>query len=170
MDIRNFFGPPMEARLFERLMRPLQPHLNHLEQAFDIPSSKVLPTRTKSIRLQIDESANLQRVPVTVYYRDICRLESGRWQIPAVPEEIEDLIYSYLRDKVTIRFEIEIANRFPYRAPKVKVTECSNPNYDIYTLVEKFNCEAQDSWSPALGLDKTLLILFSQILELIGYV
>lgn len=160
----------MNPRAFQRMMQPFEKFNGiHIEQAFDIPSSKDLPTTQKRICVKFGDLTQVGHLDLAIYHQERSLLESQRAQLLDVPEDLERLIYSYLKETITLKLQVDFT-RCPFRAPKVSVVECSHPSIDIYTLVERFNCDACHDWSPALGIDKSLLILLSRILELIGYV
>jgi hypothetical protein len=160
----------MNPRAFNRCMERFQRNGNHhIEQVFDIPSIKVLPTEAKLINLYLAETTQVGIVEFTLKYMEVSTLQWQRWKMMDVCDDIERLIYSYMQDTLVLKFQLNFS-QFPFRAPKVKITYCSNPHYDLYKVVEQFNCDAQYDWSPALGIDLTVLTLLSRMLEEIHYV
>jgi hypothetical protein len=161
----------MNPRAFNRMMERFRHHgTSHLEQVFDIPSSKVLSTLTKLINLQITETSQLGVLEFTFKYMELSTLQYQGWKLMDMCEDMERLVYSYLKDVLVLKFQIDFSNRFPFRAPKVTITFCSNPRYDIYTVTEQFNCDTFHDWSPALGIDLTTLCFLNRVLEAIKYV
>jgi hypothetical protein len=159
----------MNARTYQRLV---QPFLNseHIEQAFDIPSTKVLPTQTKYINVIIHPSNELGLLTATFSYKECSALEAEGWQLLDTCKDVQGLVYSYLRDSLKITLEIDFRDHWPYWAPKIKVIHCSNETHNITKLVQQFHCDLRAQWSPALGFEKTLLMLLVRILERIHYV
>ncbi len=159
----------MNARTYQRLVQPYV-GTQHLEQLFDIPSSKELPSISKNINVFIEPSDQLGLITIQLTYRECSTLEKQGWQLMDTCQDVERLIYSYLKDSLTITVEMDFRENWPYWAPRIKVTDMKNDTYQIIPLVRSFNCDLRTEWSPALGFEKTLLMLLSRVLEKIQYV
>jgi hypothetical protein len=159
----------MNPRIYQRL---IQPHLAvpHLEQIFDIPSIKVLPSLAKSIHVIVVPSDELGLLTLEVTYKERSTLEHDGWQLMDTCKDIQGVIYSYLQDTLKVTIQMDFRERWPIWAPKLKVTHCSDDRYKITPVVNQFHCDLRAEWSPALGFDKALLMLLSRILEAIKYV
>ncbi len=159
----------MNARSYQRLVQPYV-GTQHLEQVFDIPSSKDLHSISKNINVFIEPSDELGLITIKLRYKECSLLEKRNWQLMDTCEDVERLIYSYLKESFTITIEMDFRENWPYWAPRIKVTDIKNDTYQIVPLIRLFNCDLRTEWSPALGFEKTLLMLLSRILEQIHYV
>jgi len=159
----------MNVRTYNRLVTPYLGR-SHLEQVFDIPSSKVLPSTTKRINVYVRPSDELGLISVEFHYSEKATIEEQGWQLMDVCKDVEGVIYSYLQDSFHVTFEIDFRERWPYWGPKISLKEMKNDRYNIAPLIRQFNCDIRAEWSPALGFDKTLLMFLSRILEQIKYV
>ena len=163
------FLPKMNVRTYQRLVYPFVGS-QHLEQLFDIPSSKELSSISKNINVYIEPSEILGLITIKLQYKECSSLEKQGWQLVDTCRDVQGVIYSYLQDSMTIVIEMDFRENWPYWAPRIKVTEIKNDIYRIIPLVSSFNCNLRTEWSPAFGFDKTLLMLLSRILEQIHYV
>jgi len=159
----------MNLRTYMRLVHPYLA-AQHLEQVFDIPSSKVLPSQSKRLNVSLQPSDQLGLVSVVLHYKECSTLEEQGWQLLDTCKDVEGVIYSYLQDSFQMTIQMDFRENWPYWAPRITVHDIKNDRYDITTLVRHFNCNLRTEWSPALGFDKTLLMLLSKILEKIHYV
>ena len=161
----------MNARAYQHLIAPLVSHRETIEHAFDIPSIKVLPTNVKSLNLRLEEGQDeLGTLTFHLTYRELSKLEYEAWKLIDLPEDIEREIYSYFKKTLELRFQIDFRNRWPFRSPRVSILSLTVSDSKLKELVHRFNCDLQAEWSPALGFDKTLLMLLVRILEQLQYV
>ena len=159
----------MNVRTYQRVVQPFLA-TQHLEQVFDIPSSKALPSVTKSLNVSVIPSDQIGLLDIRIAYSECSTLEAEGWQLLDVCEDIEREIYSYLRHTVKLTIEVDFRDHWPYWAPKIKLIHSSNDSEHLTRLVHQFNCDLRTEWSPALGFDKTMLMLLSRILEELKYV
>ncbi len=159
----------MNPRTYQRLVQPFV-GTEHLEQVFDIPSSKDLPSISKNINVFVEPSEQLGLITVKLQYKECSILEKQNWQLVDTCQDVQGLIYSYLKDTLTITMEMDFRENWPYWAPRIRTADIQNDIYQIVPVVRAFNCDLRTEWSPALGFEKTLLMLLSRILEQIHYV
>lgn len=165
----------MNARAYQHLITPLLAHQAKIEHAFDIPSIKDLPTLVKLLNIQMVEQEEEQEIGLltfTLTYKEISPLEFRGWKLMDLPEDVEREIYSYFKNSLEITLQIDFRNRWPFRSPRTKILSCSKQaqTKEFTELVHRYNCDLQADWSPALGFDKTLLMLLVRLLEKIQYV
>lgn len=159
----------MNTRTYNRLVLPYL-DTRHLEQVFDIPSIKVLPSITKRINVYLRPTDELGLLYIHLDYSEKATIDDQRWQLMDVCKDVEGVIYSFLQDSWSLTIEIDFRERWPYWGPKLKLMGLENDRYKLEPLIRQFNCDIRAEWSPALGFDKTLLMLLSRILEQINYV
>jgi len=85
------------------------------------------------------------------------------------PEDIERLIYGYLKSSNEIRIQMTTPDMFPIRSVSFKLLSAKKEATQIQTIVHQMNCDLNVDYSPALAIEKTCLILISRILEAIKY-
>lgn len=158
----------MNARAYQNLLSPLHKHQGHIEHAFDIPSIKVLPTLVKCLNIQLAEGEELGLLSFTLTYRELSPLEYGCWKLIDLPEDMERKIYSYLKSTTVLKFQVDFRNRWPFRSPRVTVLS-DKSNYEFSKVIHRYNCDLQAEWSPALGFEKTVLMLLVRILDHIQF-
>lgn len=158
----------MNARAYQHLLSPLQAHQGHIEHAFDIPSIKVLPTLVKFLNIQLAEGEELGLLTFLLTYREVSPLEYGRWKLLDLPEDMEREIYSYLKSSTVLTFQVDFRNRWPFRSPRVTVLSDTS-SYGFSKVIHRYNCDLQAEWSPALGFEKTVLMLLVRILDHIQF-
>jgi hypothetical protein len=90
--------------------------------------------------------------------------------LEAVPEDIERLIYGFFVDSNTIRIQMELPNEFPIRPPKFTLLTATKEDTKIQKVTQQMNCDLCVDYSPALAVEKTLLILVSRILSKLKYI
>lgn len=100
--------------------------------------------------------------------------EQNRAEIMGVPlelfpEDIERLIYGYLKSSNEIRIQMTTPDLFPIRPVFFKLLSATHSATQIQTIVHQINCDLNLNYSPALAIEKTILILLSRILVFIKY-
>jgi hypothetical protein len=158
-------------RTYTKTILPfLKAHGSHTEQAFDIPSIKVMPTETTLLNVSLKDLEEIGLVELTVTIKKLSTMEHQDVHIDPVCYDVEKLIYSYLQDTFTVTVLMDFRNNFPFWGPKMKLSKVSKDIYNLDSVINRFNCDLQADWSPALGFDKTLLLFLSRILEATNYV
>jgi hypothetical protein len=158
-------------RAYTKHIQPfLQEHGSHTEQAFDIPSTKVLPTETQILNVTLTGLDEIGLVEVKIDLKKMSTMEHQEIHLDPVCDDIERLIYSYLKDSLSLTVLMDFRNNWPFWSPKMKLIKISKDTHDLNSVVQRFNCDLSADWSPALGFDKTLLLLLSRILEATKYV
>lgn len=160
----------MNVRAYTNLVQPFVGNNNQIEQVFGIPSTKVLTTTTKLLNVAFVPSEELGRIELVLTYRELSNLEYEGYEMLDTLKDTQGIIYSFLRDTFRVTIELDFRDHWPFWAPKIKVTHTNNNNYNIDMLVKRFNCDLRAGWSPALGFEKTVLMLLTLILEAIHYV
>ena len=148
----------------------LKQHGSHTEQAFDIPSIKVLPTETSLLNVTLTGLDEIGLVEVKIDLKKMSTLEYNEIQLDPICEDVERLIYSYLQDSLSVTVLMDLRNNWPFWSPKMKVIQISKDEHDLNKVIQRFNCDLSTDWSPALGFDKTVLLLLNRILEATKYV
>jgi hypothetical protein len=95
--------------------------------------------------------------------------EKGRVPLEIFPEDIERLIYGYLKTSHEIRIQMTTPELFPIRSVSFKLLSSTKEATQIQTIVHQMNCDLNGDYSPALAIEKTCLILISRILKAINY-
>lgn len=157
-------------RFILRSLERLEKYNGKLEQAFDIPTIKDLGSTRKELHVSF-EHVGYDTLKISIDYSHILVVDSKDWMPPTLPEDLEKQIYDFLKpsDGLKLRLHMKLRD-IPLRAPRINVTYCSNPLLDIYTVIEIFNCQIRECWSPAFGIQTTIHMLLCRILEEIKYV
>lgn len=90
--------------------------------------------------------------------------------LEVLPEDIERLIYGFFVDSNTIRIQMELTNDFPIRPPKFTLLTATKGGTKIQKVTHQMNCDLYSEYSPALAIEKTLLILLSRLLNKLEYI
>lgn len=160
----------MNARAHQHLILPLAKHQQQIEHAFDIPSIKVLPSQRKILNIRLQDSEEIGLLKFVLTCKDVSNLEYEGWKIPDLPEDIEREIYGYFRNSLTICFQIDFRNRWPFRSPITSLLSCTDSTLKLGELFHRYNCDLRADWSPSLGFEKVVLMLLCRILEKIDYI
>ena len=90
--------------------------------------------------------------------------------LETLPEDIERLIYGFFMDSNTIRIQMTLPNEFPIRPPQFTLLTATKGGTKIQQVTQQLNCDLSFDYSPALAIEKTLLILLSRLLNKLEYV
>jgi hypothetical protein len=96
--------------------------------------------------------------------------DAAKVPLKAVPEDIERLIYGFFVESNTIRIQMELTNDFPIRPPKFTLLTATKGGTKIQKVTHQMNCDLYSEYSPALAIEKTLLILLSRLLNKLEYI
>lgn len=104
------------------------------------------------LRIQEQNRAEIMNIPLEIF-----------------PEDIERHIYGYLKTSNEIRIQMKTPDLFPIRSVSFKLLSATHSASEIQTIVHQINCDLNVDYSPALAIEKTILILISRILVFIKY-
>ena len=85
------------------------------------------------------------------------------------PEDIERIIYSYLRDQNQIRIKMTFPEAFNIRPLSFKLLSATKRITEIQAAVHQMNCDLNVEYSPALAIEKTVLIMIVRLLEVLPF-
>jgi hypothetical protein len=93
--------------------------------------------------------------------------------VKMLPKEINNLIAEYLLPSITLKFEVEYPQGYPFGGICWRLIYCDNEfsnlkniyKYYAYIAEEHTNYNLTDSWSPAITVDKDILIFLTKIIN-----
>lgn len=164
----------MNARQLRTLSRTLEfaskSNFERIEEFFQIPSRVVENQIEKRLNLWMEPTDEIGKYIFVLQRTEMSLAEREGVALEKLPEDIERLIYGYLKSKNTIRIEIILPHRFPILAPKFKLLSATNGEGTIQRILHRIHCDMDVEYSPALAIQGTLLILLSRILRELQYV
>lgn len=110
----------------------------------------ILGTYIVILQRTSQHTAEFKKVPLTI-----------------LPFDIEKLLYGFLSHSNTIRMKMILPNDFPIRPPRFDLLSATRKEPSIQKEVAAFNCDLAVDYSPALAVEKTLLILLTRILAVL---
>ena len=128
---------------------------------------QIFPIRTGSQEKQVQ--IWIETTDTVGEYILALRVKEQGIPLEIFPEDIERLIYGYLRDENQIRIQMKLPDAFPIRSPSFKLLSSTKSSTEIQNIVHQMNCDLNVDYSPALAIEKTALILIVRILEAIKY-
>lgn len=134
---------------------------------------QIFPIRTgsqeKQVQIWIEPTETVGEYILALRVKEQNLAETQSIPLEIFPEDIERLIYGYLRDENQIRIQMKLPDAFPIRSPSFKLLSSTKSSTEIQSIVHQMNCDLNVDYSPALAIEKTALILIVRILEAIKY-
>ena len=93
--------------------------------------------------------------------------------VKMLPKEINDLIAEYLLPSITLKFEIEYPLGYPFGGICWRLIYCDNELSNLKNIYKYYSFIAEehtkynlsDSWSPAITIDKDILVFLTKIIN-----
>jgi len=146
--------------------------IRKLHEYFGIPSTK---ENKISISLQINAGENTICLKI-IYIHDNFNLK--KQNIRELPQEINNIIHSYLVSYVEINTIILYGDGYPFLPPQWNLSSVINKSSATINLNEYYeyivNCHNNQytiNWSPAIIIEKDILLFITRVnffLEIIG--
>jgi hypothetical protein len=148
-------------RIYTRCIERIEKYKDQLEEYFDVPSEKVNGNTKKTLHFSAEPTEMLGILECQFQYKECARFTG---EIPGLNKDVESHIYSYFSTNKRITFRIDCTNTFPLLPPKFHLKETNSKALSeaLETAQCKFN---RDDWSPAFGLDGTLLYLLTYFVK-----
>ena len=134
---------------------------------------QISPTQTdaqqKSVKIWFEPTDFLGQYVLVLRVKEQNLGEKVGVPLEIFPEDIERLIYGYLKGSNEIRILMTTPDLFPIRSVSFQLLSATHSATQIQSIVHQMNCDLNVDYSPALAIEKTILILISRILECIKY-
>ncbi len=151
----------MMLRTYARCVERIEKHKDHLEQYFDVPSEKVNGNTKRSLQFSAEPTETLGILECRFQYKEMSRFQG---EIPGLNKDVESHIYSYFSSKKSITFLVDCTNAFPLFPPTFHLKETNSKA--LSEALETAQCKFhRNDWSPAFGLDGTLLCLLTYFVK-----
>jgi len=164
----------LSARTQKAIQRCLsfasQSNFQDLHTYFQIPEVVQKGQLETSMSIWI-EPTDILGVYIVVLHQVTAHIaDNEKVPLELFPEDIERLIYEFFVESNTIRIQMELPNDFPLRPPKFTLLTATKGGTKIQKVTHQLNCDLYSEYSPALAIEKTLLILLSRILNKLKYI
>lgn len=143
-------------------------HFENLENYFQISPTQT-DAQEKRVQIWFEPTDFLGQYILVLRIKEQNLAETVGVPLEIFPEDIERLIYGYLKGSNEIRIRMTTPDLFPIRSVSFKLLSATHAATQIQIIVHQINCDLNVDYSPALAIEKTILILISRILESINY-
>ena len=129
---------------------------DNLAILFEIPRANIVLMRTNHLNFG-----------VLWEYNDLPELSLN------LPDEVCDLVLSFVGRKFSVMFEFRLPPDYPFRAPiwvfdeEINATLAPTLAEALRQKVLEHNCQNEEGWSPALKFEKDILNFSVRVSELI---
>lgn len=164
----------LNARELRTLTRTMEfaskSDFKNLEEHFHIPSVSKQGGIEMKMSIWMEPTTSIDEYILVIQRSEQSLCEAQGVPLEKIPEDVERIIYGFLKGSTTIRIRITLQYPFPHQPPYFKLVSSTKDAVPLYRIANRMNYDLLSCYSPALAVEKTVLILISRIFEGMGWV